>query len=60
MLYLTEDIPTRTRTRAKILYDFGYLTQSTVDSLSTEELISLVDTLHLRVHSDYGMTDQNR
>lgn len=59
MLYLIEDIPARTRTRAKILYDFGYLTQSTVDSLSTEELISLVDTLHLLVHSNYGMTDRN-
>lgn len=58
MINLSVKIPARTRIRAKILYDLGYLTQSTVDQLSIEQLISLVDTLHLIVNSNCGIKDR--
>ena len=58
MLQLIEDIPARTRIRAEILHKFGYLSQSMVDCSSRAQLISLVDAMHLAVHSTCGMKDR--
>lgn len=57
MLYLIEDIPARTRIRAEILYKLGYLSQSMVDLSSREQLIALVDAMHLVAHTTYGMIE---
>lgn len=59
MLYLTEDIPARTRIRAEILYNLGYLTQSMIDSLSRDQLISFVNTMRFAVNSEYGVKSRN-
>ena len=55
---MTEDIPARTRTRAEILFALGYLSQSIVDSSTRDQLISLVDAMHLNMHSSYGMSNR--
>lgn len=56
MLKLIEDIPARTRIRAEILYKLGYLSQSMVDRSSREQLIALVNSMHLIVHTSCGVT----
>lgn len=58
MLQLIEDILARTRIRAEILYKFGYLSRSMVDCSSREQLISLVDAMHLVVNSTCRMTNR--
>lgn len=58
MIQLIEDVPARTRIRANILYQLGYLTQSMIDSSSREQLIALVNAMHLVVHSTCGMKDR--
>lgn len=58
MLNLVADIPARTRIRANILYQLGYLTQSMIDSSSREQLIALVNAMHLVVHTSCGMKDR--